>query len=181
MMCLWCFIFNLTSTSHPKDKSFWCHVWMCMSLMGLVSRRLFDHPYPSPPGASHLPHTSHQTQGRATHKLPPAHNFVTRSCFLPHLLWNTTRPPSTLNPPACPFSPTFHHLCSPAPALSFLCPSQIHPGSGWWMGHYSCPLLAWFNCHNPSPPSLCLSCLSVLWGVCLSHTVGIEGLKTYGI
>lgn len=96
-------------------------VRLCASLMSMGGRRLFatDHLYPSPPGASHhFHHTSHSIRVKV------AHTRTTSALPLLRLLLNATRPPPNLHPQPAQFSPTLPHLCSPAPALSFPCPSQ---------------------------------------------------------
>ena len=128
----------------------------------------------------------HQTQGRArTHTHTHTHTHINvyhpTTSTLDHFPFLASRwTPPDPRPPCTP-CPILPLLCltsapllphSPSPVLP-----RIQPGSVWWMGqHYSCPLLAWFNCSSPSPPHLSVS-LSYLF-VCLTLPVWV-GRKTY--
>ena len=112
------FIFSLTSASHPKERGFWSHgcnmsgwreaVWSSLPIapLGLSS---------SPPHQ-----LLHQSQGRERARGRTGDNVCTPSLFF-------ARRPARPDPPPKPssFLATLLDLCSPAPALSFLCPSRF--------------------------------------------------------
>lgn len=157
-------ISSLTSAFHPKENPFCCYE-CSVSLMYLGGRRLFatDHLYPSSPGASHhLQHTSHSIRLKVE-CTDTTHHTHKRCLQLLHLITfpflASRRTPPDPRPPQSPSLPSSLPLCFTSAPLLLHSPSPVLPriqdGSVWWMGqHYSCPLLAWFNCCSPSPPHL---------------------------
>lgn len=122
-----------------------------MAVICLVGGRLFDHLYPSPPWAFHhlqLTNYSIRLKVGNTHAVGQAYNFCT-----PSLLF-ARRPtlPAPTPPQAVSFLPHFASPLLPCSCALLPLSFQIWRGNEWWMGHCSCPVLAWFHCHSPSCP-----------------------------
>lgn len=97
-----------------------------MAVICLVGGRLFDHLYPSAPWAFHHLHlTNYSIRLKVgTHAHGRTGGQLLHPCHC-SLLAAWPCPPRPPPPPRCLVPPpTLLHLCSPAPALSFLCPSR---------------------------------------------------------
>lgn len=136
-----------------------------------------DYLYPSSPVGSSSPPAQqplHQAQGQGcrheTHRA--------QTCVLNHFFFFTPEilshlPPRTSRHPSHPH--TLSHLCSPAPALSFPCPSH-HPLWQWVMNGptlllSSAGLVLTEVAHLLLPSPICLS---------KTTSLSVSGLKPYG-
>lgn len=139
---------------------------------------IFTHLPPGPLITSTTPATPSESRS-------PRARTHTRTAIAPQLLRLITSPSSppaecrTTPAHAAQFSPTLPHLCSPAPALSFPCPSQ-NPSwqrvmNGTTLLLSSVGLVQLLQPISPVRPSVCLS---LYLSVCLC--LGPGCLKTYG-